>query len=200
MALADGVLPLIPLDAAAPRPLHRQICDGLRSAIRNGSLLPGQRIPSSRELALALGVSRMPVATAYAQLTAEGYLEGRAGAGTCVSRGLPAPMPAPPVAAAPVRPPRLSALVGRLPRFTRPPWYGWGAFGVHQPALVQFPFALWSRLVARNARNPRTPDLFRMDPNGLPGLRQAIAAYLRTARGVRCDPAQIFIVSGSQQA
>src|SRR6476620_11610652 len=70
-------------------PIHRQIYDGLRLAILDGRLRPGQRIPSSRGLATDLGVSRLPVLSAYEQLLHEGYLVGRTGSGTFVSDDVP---------------------------------------------------------------------------------------------------------------
>src|SRR5262245_57158994 len=70
-------------------PIHRQVYDGLRRAILDGRLRPGQRIPSSRSLATDLGVSRLPVLSAYEQLLHEGYLVGRTGSGTFVSEAVP---------------------------------------------------------------------------------------------------------------
>src|SRR6478672_9743271 len=70
-------------------PIHRQIYEGLRGAILDGRLRPGQRIPSSRGLAADLGVSRLPVLSAYEQLLHEGYLVGRTGSGTFVSQSIP---------------------------------------------------------------------------------------------------------------
>jgi GntR family transcriptional regulator / MocR family aminotransferase len=75
-----------------------------------------------------------------------------------------------------------------------------GAFNVSQPALDAFPFRTWANLVARHARNPLTSSLEYGDPMGLKQLREVIAVYLRTSRAVRCEPQQIMIVSGSQQA
>lgn len=197
---ADGIQPLIPLDRRSPVPLHQQICAALRAAIGRGDLRPGQRIPSSRELAATLRLSRMPVTTAYAQLTAQGYLEGRAGAGTCIARALE-PRAGSPLPSVPDSSPRpLARGTALLPPYERSPWYIWGAFGVHQPALDQFPFALWARLIQRHARNPQAHALHRMRPAGSERLREAICSYLRTARAVRCEPEQILITSGSQQA
>src|SRR5450755_3503114 len=87
--VASGILPMIAVDRKAPKALHRQIYDAYRTAIVDGGLYPGQRIPSTRMLALEIGVSRFPVVNAYAQLLAEGYFESRVGAGTVVSRSLP---------------------------------------------------------------------------------------------------------------
>ena len=75
----------LPLDRSSGQPIHRQIYDGLRRAILEARLSPGQRVPSTRALAEDLGVSRLPVLTAYDQLLHEGYLEGRTGSGTFVS-------------------------------------------------------------------------------------------------------------------
>ena len=87
--VASGILPMIAIDRRAPTALHRQIYDAYRAAILDGRLGPGQRVPSTRVLASELGVSRFPVLNAYAQLLAEGYIEGRVGAGTVVSGSLP---------------------------------------------------------------------------------------------------------------
>ncbi len=85
----SGLAPLIAIDRSAGKPLHRQIYDAYRAAIVERRLRPGQRIPSTRVLAAELGVSRFPVLNAYAQLLAEGFFEGRIGAGTVVSSALP---------------------------------------------------------------------------------------------------------------
>src|SRR5689334_3558762 len=76
---------LVELDRAAPAPLHRQLADGLRDAIRSGRLLPATRLPSTRVLAADLGVSRRLVVDAYSQLAAEGFLLSRHGSGTRVA-------------------------------------------------------------------------------------------------------------------
>src|SRR5688572_20491593 len=80
---------LLAVDRSSAVPIHRQIYDGLRGAILDGRLRPGQRIPSTRGLAAELGVSRLPALTAYEQLLHEGYLEGRVGSGTFVGASLP---------------------------------------------------------------------------------------------------------------
>src|SRR6187397_2427706 len=79
----------LPLDREADLPIFRQISDGLRRAILDGRLRPGQRVPSTRGLATDLGVSRLPVLSAYEQLLHEGYLVGRTGSGTYVSDSIP---------------------------------------------------------------------------------------------------------------
>src|SRR5260370_16382141 len=87
-----AVSPIIAIDRDAARPLHRQVYDGYREAILRGDLAPGQKIPSSRELASEIRVSRFPVLHAYAQLLAEGYFESQVGSGTYVSTTLPEQM------------------------------------------------------------------------------------------------------------
>src|ERR1700692_1592703 len=91
--VASGILPVIAVDRKGPKPLHRQVYDGYRTAIVEGSLRPGERVPSTRVLAIELGVSRFPVLNAYAQLLAEGYFESRVGAGTVISTSIPDQIP-----------------------------------------------------------------------------------------------------------
>ena len=81
------------LDRATDVPLYRQLYDGLREAILSGRLRPGVRLPSTRALAVDLGASRNTVLAAFGQLLAEGYLEGRVGAGTSVASTLPETLP-----------------------------------------------------------------------------------------------------------
>src|SRR5581483_9681292 len=156
--VASGILPLIAVDRTASQPLHRQIYDGYRGAIIEGRLRPGQRVPSSRSLATELAVSRFPVLNAYAQLLAEGYLQSRVGAGTVVSNSLPehltscAPAPVR-VAGKRSRPRPVVQRAYPTRRESSPPWLrGWGAFGVGQVAVDQFPIQIWSSLVMRHSR------------------------------------------------
>jgi GntR family transcriptional regulator / MocR family aminotransferase len=201
-----GISPVITVDRKMAKPLHRQIYDAYRAKIVGRDLLPGQIIPSTRELARELRISRIPVLNAYAQLLAEGYFESRVGAGTFVSSSLPERLTfredgAAPAVEAESGPRVIAARAAALPRYQRPPWmYGRGAFNVGQPALDAFPLRVWSNLVARCARNLHISALQYGSPMGLEELREAIATYLRTARAVRCEPQQIMIVSGSQQA
>src|ERR1039458_6949126 len=81
--------PVISVDRSVAKPLHRQIYEAYRTSIQERNLQPGQQVPSTRALASELRVSRIPVLSAYMQLTSEGYFESRAGAGTFVSSSLP---------------------------------------------------------------------------------------------------------------
>jgi GntR family transcriptional regulator / MocR family aminotransferase len=200
--MSSGILPVIPIDRAADMPLHRQVYAGFRNAILRGDLTAGQQVPSSRSLATELEISRFPVLDAYAQLLAEGYFETRVGAGTFVSATIPTQRPQPQTALPSQATPRPTSRRSLLyPSFERVPWrYGWGSFAVHQPALDQFPFEAWSRLVVRHSRTARVYNDPGFRPLGLRPFREILCSYLRTARAVRCDPDQIMIVSGSQQA
>jgi GntR family transcriptional regulator/MocR family aminotransferase len=203
---ASGFSPLICVDRKAGKPLYLQVYDAFRAAIVGRNLRAGERIPSTRSLAAELRISRIPVLNAYAQLLAEGYFKSRTGAGTFVSGSLP-DLPAQSEdrnsGTARVRAmPRPVAQRSRLiPRYERPAWVsGQGAFSVSQLAVDGFPFPAWSKLVARYWRNLYRSALQYGDPMGLKELREAIGAYLRAARSVRCEWQQIMIVSGSQQA
>src|SRR5215472_13286529 len=90
--LATQISPIISVDRGAGTPLHQQVYDGYREAILRGDLQPGQKIPSSRELASEIQVSRFPVLHAYAQLLAEGYFESQIGSETFISSTLPEQM------------------------------------------------------------------------------------------------------------
>jgi GntR family transcriptional regulator / MocR family aminotransferase len=203
--VASGILPVIAVDRRAPKALHRQIYDAYRAAIMDGRLHPRQRIPSSRGLASELGISRFPVLNAYSQLLAEGYLESRVGAGTVVSSSLPEQLTS--CAPAGVRfatsrsGPRPVVRRSLLPRESSLPWLlGWGAFGVGQVAVDQFPLHIWSRLVARRCRSTGAKSLHYGDQMGSKTLRETLTSYLRTARSLHCDAEQVMITSGSQQA
>lgn len=200
------IVPIIAVDRNAPAPLHKQVYDGYRAAILRGDLRPGQQIPSTRDFASEVRVSRFPVLHAYAQLLAEGYFESRVGSGTFVASALPEQLisvrthlsrpekqPTGPRSVS-----RRSLLYPPFDRVRLP--RGWGAFGVHQPAFDHFPFQVWSDLVARHSRNPNAGVLHHIHPLGSDRFREEICTYLRTARAVQCDPSQIMIVSGSQQA
>jgi GntR family transcriptional regulator/MocR family aminotransferase len=200
--------PLIPLDRHAGMPLYRQIYRGLRTAIVERLMRPGQRLPSTRALAAELGVSRIPVLEAFEQLLAEGYCESRIGCGTFVAAALPSERSpgAPGERALARQAPEVVAHAaapgsGAAVETPAEPWLrGAGAFRMNHPEVGRFPVRIWARLLAKHAGNPRSRDLYYGTALGQPELREAIAEYLRTARAVRCEAAQIMITSGSQQA
>src|SRR3954447_23027515 len=79
------------VDRAGDTPLFRQVYAQMRSAILSRALRAGAKLPSSRELAIRLAVSRTAVVAAYEQLLAEGYVTGKTGAGTYIAADLPEP-------------------------------------------------------------------------------------------------------------
>ena len=203
--VANAFAPIIAVDRKLPQPLHRQIYDAFRQAILGGKLQPGQQVPSTRALACELAVSRLPLLAAYAQLSDEGYFESRPGAGTYVSFSLPEQLSSCDHRGACVKQRSGSRLVSNrsalLPKFRPAPWmFGWGAFGVGQLAVDHFPFRIWSSLVNRHCRKMSIRALHFSDPMGSLELRKTIASYLKTARAVTCEPEQILVVTGSQQA
>ncbi|MGH7587128.1 MAG: PLP-dependent aminotransferase family protein [Gemmatimonadota bacterium] len=189
----------LPIDRSSGIPIHRQIYEGLRQAILDGLLRPGQRIPSTRALAVELDVSRLPVLTAYEQLLHEGYLDGRVGSGTFVSAALPDDFLRSPVPGAAVARPSVTRRIPRSPPTVRDEG-GLRPFRMSLPALDEFPQAAWARLVARHAHAVTHAQMAYGDPAGLVPLREAIAEHLRAARAVRCEADQVLIVSGSQAA
>ena len=195
-------LPPLPVDLSGiqldPRQgLARQLYQALRERILDGRLPAGARLPASRELAGLLDLSRNTVTRAFDQLYAEGFVEGRVGAGTYVSdcggRVRQTAMPAGDPAATPA----LQHLTAH--HLPAPPQGAPRAFRVGVPAFDLFPFETWARLSARFWRKPSPARLGYGDPAGEASLRELIAAYLRSSRGLHCDPAQIVITCGAQQ-
>ncbi len=198
------VVPMIAVDREDEKPLHRQIYDSFRAMILERRLQPGQQIPSTRALADELGISRIPVLGAYAQLLAEGYIESRSGAGTFVTTSLSDRfLSARPAAARSVNEPPSGAVsrVSKLLPVERTPWFpSSGAFSVGQIAYDHFPFRVWSDLVTHHARKVRAGSMNYSDPMGSEEFREVIATYLRAARAVHCEVSQIMVVNGSQHA
>lgn len=205
-------LDLLALDATAETPLYRQLYDALRDAILDGRLVAGARLPSSRRLASDLGVGRNTVLAAYEQLTAEGYLEGQIGAGTRIAAALPDRMLELGVSDATRGTPSNGApgqaglsQRGETIAAIKRPGVGYErgearAFQHGLPAVDQFPAALWSRLLARHARDPRN-GLFGYETGaGYAPLCEAIAAHAGAARGVVCTPDQVIVTTGAQAA
>jgi GntR family transcriptional regulator/MocR family aminotransferase len=191
--------------------LHRQLYAALRDAVVNGRLPGGSRLPSTRYLAEQLDLARNTVVNAFEQLLAEGYLVGRPGSGTFVAKELPdrvlaarrRPAPAGEDDAggrAPAVSARGDALVAGTPSKLLDPGAGDAAFRPGLPALDAFPYDLWGKLLARRWNRTSRTLYDHGDVGGHRALREAICAYLGTARGVRCTADQVVIVSGTQQA
>ncbi|MDW8123424.1 MAG: PLP-dependent aminotransferase family protein [Geminicoccaceae bacterium] len=191
------------LDPASPEPLYRQLYFAIREMILSGRLRPGARLPATRTLARDLGLSRNTVLAAFAQLHAEGYVAGRVGAGSFVSRVLPEealqarrlspPAPEKGSAPGPSARGRMLAALGRTSPGARP-------FAPGLPELAAFPFEDFARRLQRQWRAPPASFLIGADPMGWKPLREALAAHLGAARAVRCSADQVLVVSGAQQA
>ena len=185
---------LLQLQPSSDTPYYRQIYIRLRGAIADGLLKPGHRIASARALAAELGLARGTIESAYALLTAEGYIEARGQAGTIVAPGVrphaaaAASMPAPSFRH-PMHEVESHADSGPALVMPRP-------FQMGVPALDAFPRKIWARLAAREARATRSSDMLYPPPAGLAPLRVEIARYLQLSRGISCAPEQVFVTAG----
>ncbi|WP_372343161.1 PLP-dependent aminotransferase family protein [Streptomyces sp. KL116D] len=173
---------LLPAAAAPARARGRALQSALREAVRTGRLAPGTRLPSSRDLARDLGVSRGLVTEAYEQLTAEGYLRSGRGAGTWVGEAVRAPAPG------------ARDLAPRSSPGVR------ADFVAGSPDLSLFPRAAWAAAQRGALSELPHQGLGYPDPRGLPRLRTALAELLTRRRGVVADPERIIVCSGVTQA
>jgi GntR family transcriptional regulator/MocR family aminotransferase len=169
---------LLSVSREAPGTLGAQIEDQFRRAIREGALRPGARVPSTRDLARQLGVSRRIAVDAYAQLAAEGYLTLRQGARPHVSETAAEAGEA--VALTPARPPRYD-------------------FRPSVPDVSTFPRAAWLRSLREAVTTITDADLGYGDMRGVEALRMALADYLGRVRGVVGHPGNIVVTCGYSQ-
>lgn len=172
------------------RPIYLQICSRFKTAVAEGQLRAGDRVPSVRNLASELGLSRGTVDTAYQLLAEEGYLSFRGAAGTFIDSH------------------HASAPGNRAPTLAKPKKAA-GAVSVTQeirplqlglPALDAFPRKIWNRLVGRYSRSLTPAQLIYSEPTGHGPLRERIAAYLGLSRGISCAPDQVFVLGGHTAA
>jgi DNA-binding transcriptional MocR family regulator len=173
-------MPPVVLDRAAARPLAVQLADALRTAAAGGVLRPGDRLPSTRELAAALRVSRTVTAAAYDQLVAEGWAAGRRGAGTFVVDAAPAG-PVASVPGPPVRPAGAPVVDLRA----------------GSPCLEVLDRAAWRR--AWRAAGDLSPDA-RPEPAGDPGFQAAVTGHLLRHRGLPVEPSAVLATGGTSAA
>jgi GntR family transcriptional regulator/MocR family aminotransferase len=204
------VRPSIPELAFPPRkarePAYRWLYGALRGAILERRLLPGVRLPATRDLAGQYSLARGTVVAAFEQLKSEGYVEGTVGSGTYVSRVLPehwleVPSGKDAQREEPrARKPKLSACARRMrafPGFEDRPIH---AFRSNLPALDLFPIELWAKIANRVLRRAPVRLLMGCDALGHLPLRKAVAEYLTASRGVKCNADQVAIVAGVQEA
>jgi GntR family transcriptional regulator / MocR family aminotransferase len=190
------------VDRAADAPLFHQIYQQLRSAILSGALRSATKLPSTRELAAQLGVSRSTVVSAFEQLLAEGYTFGKKGAGTYIAPDLPEPFEA-----IHGRKKRTASVTKTVASFQdlrgfvdvteqsdeRP-------FNLGRTLVDARTAELWRKLSARTLRSFGRHHLGYGDPHGALELRKSVCDYLQAARGVRCEPEEVVITAGTQQA
>jgi len=171
----------------------------IRSAILDGRLRAGARLPSTRSLAVRNQLSRSTVTDTFRRLNLEGYITGKIGSGSYVAQNLPDQY---------FQPERRTASVGRAHSGSQPSWllpfqplrkFG-AAFQANRPALDLFPIDIWTRLSGRVLRRLSSSHLAAGDVRGEIELRQEILAHFGPARQVRCDLDQVVVVSGVQHA
>ena len=195
------------LDRQSDCPLHQQLYEELRQAILSRRLLPGQRLPSTRAFAQSLGLARITVTQSYERLLSEGYLQAIVGSGTYVCTQIPDELLRSPTVVAPPKQNRpmvslstygenlLSQPFSLLPEANLPISFRYG-----RPAFDQFPMQLWRKLLSHHCRTDLSWLDYATDFQGYQPLRQAISGYLAHSRAVQCDPDQIVITNGTQQA
>lgn len=182
------------IDRSARPTLQDQLARQIRERIRSGQLTPGDTLPSTRDLATELKVSRNTAVYAYERLISEGFLTSAPRAGVFVTPSITMPRRTPRQKPAETRAERSLAAQPSLsaPRPFRP----------CQPDVGLFPLVTWNRMRGRALRREGRNILHYQASctAGLPALRENVATYLRDNRGVQCDSHQVVITSGSQQA
>ena len=184
------------LDRNSRFTLQDQLFRQIKEHVQQGRLKPGESIPSSRELAHELKLSRNTVVYAYDRLESEGYLEARSRSGVFISSSIFLSQHS----KWPVKPGAAEKTAKSLPA---PKTLGSPApFRPCQPDVNLFPLVIWNRFRGRALRNNGRRLLHYQAScvSGIPELRENLAGYLRDSRGVHCDWRQVVITSGSQQA
>ena len=180
---------LIPLNRSSGEALRTQLERGLRDAIRSGRLRADEKLPSTRELARGLGVSRGMVVDCFDQLQAEGYLVARGGSATRVSPSAQGPPHKPPQSTKapisfPASQPRPRLIADFLPAV---------------PDLASFPRTDWARATAEVCRDAPTTAFDYGDSRGSQRLREVLASYLSRVRGAAADSERVVLCTGFAQ-
>ncbi|TDP95634.1 GntR family transcriptional regulator/MocR family aminotransferase [Leucobacter luti] len=189
------LFPQLGVNRALPAPLSDQLTERIRSAVLAGWIAPGEALPPTRRLAVAIGVSRSVVVAAYERLTGEGYLESRQGAGTRVTPELPLwrtndPARAHCGAAADERAAAETELpVGSARTIDLRPG---------RPHAATVPPRSWTRALSAAAKHPWLPDA--SDSSGEVSLRKALADHARRARGIDCAADDVVVTTGTSEA
>lgn len=186
-------------------PLFRQLYLRLREGILSGSFTAGDRLPSTRDLAEQMGVSRTVALAAYDQLLAEGFAVGRGGSGTYVSKDVGDDRTRRQDNGAKLRLSRFGTAAAANAHATlgfprdRPRALLYD-FAYGRSDLETFPFEAWRRILLKSARKTQVRELDYGPASGSAALRDAICGHLRRSRAVSCDPSQVIVLNGSQQA
>ncbi|MFP5072233.1 PLP-dependent aminotransferase family protein [Pseudonocardia nantongensis] len=195
-------IPPVPLDRDAPTPLAVQLADGLRSAAADGTVRPGDRLPSTRALATAFRVSRTVTAAAYDQLLAEGWVAGRVGSGTYVT-AIPAEMQRTGAgrSTSPAEPHLGEGGAGAAPAapVQRAGDAEPGAYELDpgRPCVAALDRGMWRR-AWRAAADPAPDD--RPEPDGLTGFRATVAEHLLRHRGLPAGSDDVLATAGTSAA
>lgn len=186
---------LAPLISAAGTTLQQQLYQRIKQGILQGQLAAGAMLPATRQLAVELQVSRNTVLNVWTQLQAEGYLMSDRQGSRVSSLALPAGQADDDTLAS-------WPLAKRIEAFHQSQWIDTGSLPLRPgiPALNHFPMAAWRRALSQVMSHPPPSLLGYGDPFGEAELRAVLAQQLRITRGVRCDPGQIVITEGVQQA
>lgn len=188
-------------------PLYIQLYESIRSAILEGRLKPGEKLPSTRDISTYLKLSRSTVLIAFDMLLSEGYLIAKTGSGSFVNEEIPEKfitVHKTGVTFGSVKSRSVSlsnygknidksVYLKKYPETIIP-------FQPGIPAFSEFPREVWSKIAARTTRELKPSDMTYTNSSGHESLRRSIAGYIRLSRGVKCSPDQIIITSGSQQS
>lgn len=179
-----------PLDSRSPVPLYEQLYGYIKTEILNGHLCAREKLPSKRALCAHLKVSQNTVETAYAQLTAEGYVLSRPKSGYYVQELVSPLLAEPPkTGSRDALPPRAAETPTVLPRYD---------FRTNEVDTGCFPFSVWAKLSRETLCEDSRRLLEAIDPQGDEGLRAEIARYLRDFRGIETFPDRIVVGAGSE--
>jgi GntR family transcriptional regulator/MocR family aminotransferase len=203
----------IQLDTSSPSTLQTQVCEKVRGAIVAGVLRPRSQLPSSREIARELGVSRNTIVHAFEKLADEGYLRMRSGSGTFVADPLPDDCVATVQAQRSLAPKAANAPAERHVRHppvllkTKALQMARSGRGDHRIDFRycsanwrNFPLREWRQFMVENLSRASANISGYSPPEGLPELRQAIADHVSANRAIAVDPEQVIVTAGAQEA
>lgn len=173
----------IQLEKGKGQPLRRQLYQAIKERIERGALEQGEALPSTRELAAALSLSRNTVCEAYDMLLTEGYTVSRSGAPTRVAAGIKRDQ-------SPISHFETTAVMPEEKPIL-------ADFRTGKPDLRQFPIYTWQQMVHQAAAVLDRTGMGYSGPQGLPELRTELAAWLFRSRGMSVNPEDIFITSGA---